>query len=84
MECCVLHNFLRKRSTMAYMSNSELDVDDNVLGTLTVGLRSDQNNLLDLQRGQNRQSSIEAKNVRQDFEEYFNNEGKVPWQNKMV
>jgi len=84
MACCVLHNFLKKRNTMSYILNSDIDVEDNELGTLTVGLRSDQNNLLDLQRGQNRQSSTEAKNVRQDFEEYFNNEGTVPWQNRMV
>jgi len=69
---------------MTYILNSDIDVEDNELGTLTVGLRSDQNNLLDLQRGQNRQSSTEAKNVRQDFEEYFNNEGTVPWKNRMV
>jgi len=69
---------------MTYISSSDIDVEDNELGTLTVGLRSDQNNLLDLQREQNRQSSTEAKNVRQDFEEYFNNEGKVPWKNIMM
>ncbi|CAI6373664.1 unnamed protein product [Macrosiphum euphorbiae] len=84
MACYVLHNFLRKRNTMTYILNSDIDVEDNELGTLTAGLRSDQNNLLDLQRGQNRRSSTEAKNVRQDFEEYFNNEVKVPWQNRIV
>lgn len=54
MECRVLHNFLRKRNTMTYILNLDIDVEDNKLRTLTVGLRSDQNNLLDLQRGQNR------------------------------
>lgn len=31
-----------------------------------------------------RNPSAEAKNVRENFKEYFANEGKVPWQDKMA
>lgn len=47
-------------------------------------LRTDQNNLIDIQRGQNRRSSNEAKKIRQYFEEYFNEEVQVLWQSKMI
>ena len=41
-------------------------------------------NLSDLQCGLNIYSSNEAKKVRNEFVEYFNNEGSLPFQEKFV
>lgn len=41
-------------------------------------------NLDKLYIGQNQNKKTEAKEVRNQFVHYFNNEGSVPWQNKCV
>lgn len=83
MTCCVLHNFLRRKYSTTYTPNSTLDYEDTVEGTLTLGLRVDSTNLLQLDRGHYRNISYDAKMTREEFLNYFNSEGAVSWQNKM-
>lgn len=82
MTCCVLHNFLRKKYSTTYTPVCSLDIEDTIEGTLTLGLRAD-TTLLELQRGHYRNISNDAKATREEFLNYFNNEGTVPWQNRM-
>ena len=60
-----------------------MDFEDTIQGTLTSGLRSDSSHLLELQGGHYRNISQDAKATREEFSNYFNNEGTVSWQNAM-
>lgn len=80
MAACTLHNFLHKRCTESYVPPGAYDIENIQDGTVQLGERTESSNLLDLQRGQNRQSTNDAKAVRQMYINYFNNEGAIPWQ----
>lgn len=84
LACCALHNFLRRNCAHTYTSNDVFDVEDTTAGTITPGLQTDSDNLLNLQNGYNRNHTAEAKEVRNQFKIYFNNSGKVDWQHAMV
>lgn len=85
MACCILHNYLRKKSPKGYTSQQYLDNEDKETGKLTLGLRVTSDDLTDLQRTSSTKNySQVAKVTRENFMSYFNNEGAVPWQNKAV
>lgn len=84
LACCTLHNFLRKNSANSYTPNDIFDFEDISTGVITPGLRTQPENLLDLASSHNRHHSAEAKDVRESFENYFNNSGSVPWQHTMI
>lgn len=84
LACCALHNFLRRNSANSYTSNDVFDHEDISTGVLTLGLRTQPENLLDLASSHNRHHSTQAKDVRERFKNYFNNSGSVPWQHKMI
>lgn len=78
MTCCVLHNFLRKKSPKGYTPQHHLHYEDREAGTLTLGLRVTSDDLADLQISSSVRSSSEvAKMTRENFMAYFNNEGAV-------
>lgn len=78
LACCILHNYLRRKCGESYISTSAQEnaynIDD---ANCTESLTS-------LQRGHNRRANQEAKEVRNAFLEYFNEEGKVPWQDGRI
>ncbi|XP_053990523.1 uncharacterized protein LOC128882795 [Hylaeus volcanicus] len=84
LACCVLDNFLRINCSHTYTSNDVFDVEDTSNGTITPGLRTGSDNLLNLQNGSNRYHTAEPKEIREQFKIYFNNHGKVNWQHAMV
>lgn len=84
MASVILHNFLNLRSSSQYLSGDALYSENIECGTISTGLITDDSNLSDLQCGLNRNSSNEAKKVRNEFVEYFNNEGSLPFQEKFV
>ena len=65
---CALHNFLRR---------------DQATQSLQPDLSAELPQLQRLQR-RGRQATIEAKQVRDQFKEYFNEEGAVPWQDEII
>lgn len=67
---CVLHNYLRKKIGASYcpLDNEE----DNAV--------EQHNSLCPLQQGPTRNSTMAAKQVRDTFMAYFNDEGAIPWQ----
>jgi len=74
--CCILHNFITERQPNSALTRrlcDGLDEDCNLLPVLE-GLPS---------QGGNR-SSMTAQEFRNKFRRYFNNEGKVPWQDKAI
>ena len=83
MACCVLHNYLRRNSSV-YLPPESMDCEDLETGQLTKGLRCGNINVADIRPNQNRYASEEAKAVRGSFLEYFNNAGSVPWKHKLL
>ena len=84
MACCVLHNFLIVKTSQQYTPQGSLDVEDPETHILETGLRPDGANIAAITRGHTRNASTEAKRVRDLYTHYFNNDGKVPWQDKII
>lgn len=83
---CVLHNFLmsQNNSLSVYAPRGTFDVE-NEDGTITYGnWRNEVVELLPLERTVQRNSSFVAKDVREEFKDYFCCEGQVPWQCKYI
>lgn len=71
--CCVLHNFLLEKNASWYIPSDMNTSTDNVTFTLQ-GVS---------QQGGNRSTS-RASEIRDQFSEYFNTVGVVPWQDSSV
>lgn len=80
--CTALHNFLRREHESFYSPVGSLDNENVVDGVVTPGAWRDERQLLPLERLQ-RNPTNEAKAVRKEFMEYFNEEGAVVWQQRM-
>lgn len=83
MACCHLHNLLMKQKN--YIRNGEVNMEDCVSVTVIHGnWRNEPNQLLNIERTRAGNSTTLAKEVRDDFCEYFNTMGAIPWQNKCL
>lgn len=80
LACCALHNFLRHTSPNKYTPLDCLDQEND--GVINTGLRVDTN--VNLQRNRKGTSGKVGKITRDKFVQYFNRNGKVPWQDKYV
>lgn len=84
--CCALHNFLTYRSSNTYIPSNMPDrfaVD----GSIVEGewrRETSLNNLLPLEQHAPRNISNSAKQIREEFEQYFMTTGAVPWQFKAL
>ena len=79
---CALHNFLMSRSRL-YAPAGSFDTDQQAGEWRTVGMP--QCNLVELQHGAAHNFSNNAKNVRDEFTEYFvSRHGEVHWQYKNI
>jgi hypothetical protein len=84
MASSALHNFLRRISPDRYTPSECFDIEDLENGTVTAGLRSHPSSMAPLKRGNNRNHQLTGKEVTSQFVEYFNNGGKVPWQDSCI
>jgi hypothetical protein len=84
MASCALHNFLRRISPDTYTTSVCFDIEVLENGTVTTGLRSHPSSMATLKRGNNRNHQLTGKEVRSQFVEYFNNGGKVLWQDNYI
>lgn len=82
LACCYLHNFLRRHSS-SYINNqppvcyqNSLDMDSRT--------SSNSGRLIGMRNGSSSSSSRSAKEIRDTFCSYFNDEGKVEWQENSV
>lgn len=82
MASCALHNFLRNKFSDTYTPSGTLDYEDTIQGTMSFGLRSNDSNLVGIEKGRYKSISNDGKNIRLQFLDYFNNEGALPWQKK--
>jgi hypothetical protein len=83
MPSCALHSFLRRISHDTYTRSECFHNEDLENGTVTAALRSHPSSMATLKMGNNRNHQL-TRQVRSQFVEYFNNEGKVPWQDNCV
>jgi hypothetical protein len=72
LSCCVIHNFLR-RSCNSYAADIQNESEEE---------RSDILN--PLQHGHNRYAGEEGRAVKEKFLRYFNEKGRIPWQNRII
>lgn len=85
MTCALLHNFLRrsKRSRLIYTPPGSFDTENDDGEIQPGSWRDDQNGVASLLPLQNRprRAPLSAKNIRDQFAEYFITNGAVAWQN---
>lgn len=85
LAACALHNFLMYKQPTVYAPANclyqESAQDGNIL---SVGCDSAQSNMNPLQSRNRGNICQNAKEVREQFMDYFMGEGKVPWQNKHI
>ena len=86
LACCYLHNFLRKREPRAYITRNYVDNEDLQAGIVTGGTWRDVvvNEATPLEPSTTKNASTSAKMVRDTYCHFFNNEGQVSWQWKIV
>lgn len=84
LACTALHNYLRRDHVNTYTQHDgPLECEDISLRTVAPGGWKDNQQLRGLQRvGGN--GTVEGRNVRNAYMEYFNQEGAVPWQDIMT
>lgn len=80
LACCYLHNFLRKSTYFSYKLIPHEDVDTGIVHPPAEKITE----LTPLESCNQKNSLQLAKRARDDYCEYFNNEGAVYWQDKFV
>lgn len=83
LACCTLHNFLRRHATNKYMPSLSADSENITSGELIPGQWRTVGELVPLQR-RPRASNLSAREVRENYKQYFNNQGAVEFQDRMV
>lgn len=80
---CVLHNFLMSRSQNTYAPNGTFDFENTETGIINPGywrheLENEKLTPIEVTKSKNCEMSI--KEIRNEFKNYFNQQGAVPWQ----
>lgn len=84
MACCHLHNYLCSKNRASYLPPQEIDKEDITTGAEEPGSwRQDTPQMHSLQKTKGN-ATVLAKTIRDDFCEFFNTSGAVPWQNKCL
>jgi hypothetical protein len=82
LACCYLHNYLMKMKSPTYSYAGLTDTENHETHNIIEGSWRQSGELTTLKNCHSRNPSANAKAVRDSFCHYFNNEGKVSWQNK--
>ena len=84
LACCTIHNWLRKTNP-CYVSGGLIDYEDENHHVFLGSWRQDKNSgLRDLPTTLHRNATLQAQQTREKYRDYFNNEGSVPWQKKLI
>ncbi|KAM4045321.1 uncharacterized protein ACNLHF_009133 [Anomaloglossus baeobatrachus] len=85
LACCVLHNFLRQRDTVAYSPPGFGDSVNTANGAVEPGeWRQDTAAIADLQTFAHGRNTHDAKTCREKYCEYFTGPGAVTWQQQIL
>ena len=82
---CIQHNYLHQNSHSTYTPPGALDTDNVDYATVTPGdwCSLDPQYFYDIQANRHKNVTLQAKRNRALYVEYFNNAGKVAWQDKI-
>lgn len=80
---CAIHNYLRRNAANNYMPPSYADCEDTANGVVVPGQWRDIGGLMPLQQVP-RPANLNAKETRDMYKNFFNNEGRTSFQDKMV
>jgi len=83
LACCAIHNWLRK-TNQAYLPPGLIDHEDYNYENTNGSWRQNQSCIVDFQPTYHRNACTNAKKIRDDYCAYFNGEGAVPWQWKLI
>lgn len=84
MGTCALHNFLIGQQSSTYVPVNLMYEESNCDGSvISSGYDSSQSSMIPLNRRSGHISN-DAKEVREQFMNYFMNDDKVPWQNNHI
>lgn len=84
MGTCALHNFLIEQQSSTYAPVNLMYQENNYDGSvISSGCDSSHSNMIPLNRSSGNISN-DAKEVREQFMNYFMNDDKVPWQNNHI
>lgn len=85
LACCALHNFLRRASNH-YITSASIDVENTETVEVIPGSwhATQSNGLQNWAVSNSKNPSLDAKEVREQYCAYFNDQGKVPWQDRVV
>lgn len=82
---CALHNFLQKSSSSTYLPPESIDEEDISSGLMREGRwRTEIVKLRNLESNRERRASDLTNKIRDNFKNYFVNEGVVPWQYRLI
>lgn len=80
LACCHLHNYLTVENREDYLQSRDVDNENTSTGAVEPGSwRNGTQSMVNLQRTRGN-STLAAKRVRDDFCDFFNGSGSVPWQ----
>lgn len=83
LACCYLHNFLMRNGSVEYYKNI-LTSENTATGQCDIGSDRTEVQLTALKQGVFRNSSNSAKDIRDLYRNYFNQEGQVEWQSTVI
>lgn len=78
--CCALHNYLLYSQDKDYLPPGAVDAMDGAGEVRAGNFRAADGQWAQAPHTQARNSTVVAARIRQDFTDYFSNEGQVPWQ----
>lgn len=85
LAACALHNWLRCEHRKTYITSTDVDREDIETGnTYSGSWRTETTGLQSVGRQGSNHSAISAIQRRETLKNYFNNEGAVPWQSRMI
>lgn len=84
LACCALDNFLRKMSKKNYVTESYVDHEDTHGGTVVPSIWRQIGELQNIEQYRSSNSSISAKPVRNLFKKYYNSDGSIQFQERMI
>lgn len=84
MASCALHNYLTETNQATYSPPESHDMEMFDEGTIIQGSTLADSHMISLDKRQQGNVTNAAKRVRDNFINYFVNEGQVPWQSNFV
>lgn len=84
LACCALHNFLRKNSKNNYLTKSSVDYEDVNNGNIIPGDWRKNRNMLSIEKSKMTNTSLNVKEIRNKYKNFYIFVGRLTFQEKMI